>query len=149
MGLALEAAQQAAFGGDPRSDSECPDFKALKEVEQKISAAAEEGIQQAGGGGTTSSSSSSSGASGNGVSSASSQASSASASAAPTAVLKEGPLGFFTKAGKRDNRFFQLVHAPSASAGGTQLTLVAFKADPNPQRTQPPPVGATESASAR
>jgi serine/threonine protein kinase len=69
-------------------------------------------------------------------------------SASPT-VLKEGPLWFFTKTGKRVNRFFQLVHAPSASAGGTQLTLVAFKADPNPQRTQPPPVGATESASAR
>jgi hypothetical protein len=144
MGLALEAAQQAAFGGDPRSDNQCPDFKALKKVEAKVSAAAEEGIQQVGGGGT------SSGASGNGVSSASSEASSvrASASAAPT-VIKEGPLIFFNKAGKRVNRFFQLVKAPTATADGTQLTLLAFKADPNPQRLQPSPVGAAESASAR
>jgi hypothetical protein len=72
----------------------------------------------------------------------------ASANATPV-VLKEGPLGFLTRAGKRVNRFFPLVHAPSASADGTQLMLLAFKADPNRQRLQPPPVGATESASAR
>jgi hypothetical protein len=140
MGLSLEAALKAAYGGDPRNDNQCPDFRMLKDLEQQISTAAEEGIQQARGGGGTDNSS----GSGSGMSSASSQASSGAAAT----VIKEGPLWFVNKAGKRVTRFFQLVNQPS-STGSAHLTLVAFKADPNPQRLQPPPVGSSKSASAR
>ena len=142
MGLILEAALNAAFGGDPRTENQCPDFQMLKELERQISTAAEEGIQQAAGGTGTDNSS----GSGSGVSSASSQAS--GGNSVPT-VVKEGALIRIDNAGKRVNRFYQLVDKGPSSKGDAQLVLLAFKKDPNLPKLQPPPVGAADSASAR
>ena len=138
----MEAALNAAFGGDPRTENQCPDFQMLKELERQISTAAEEGIQQAAGGTGTDNSS----GSGSGVSSASSQAS--GGNSVPT-VVKEGALIRIDNAGKRVNRFYQLVDKGPSSKGDAQLVLLAFKKDPNLQKLQPPPVGAADSASAR
>jgi hypothetical protein len=114
----------------------------LKDLEQQISTAAEEGIQQARGGGGTDNSS----GSGSGMSSASSQASSGSA---VSTVIKEGALLILDIAGKRHRRSFQLVKKPPSrdEDSTTQLVLLAFKADQNPLKLEPAPVGAAENAS--
>jgi hypothetical protein len=69
-------------------------------------------------------------------------------SASPT-VLKEGTLFHLDGTGKRHRRFFQLVNKPPSGEDNAQLMLLAFKTDPNPQKMQPAPLGAAESASAK
>jgi hypothetical protein len=63
-------------------------------------------------------------------------------------VLKEGTLFMLDRVGKRLHRFCQLVKKPPSGKDSAQLMLVVFKADQNLQKSQPPPVGAAESASA-